>query len=81
MQTGTVDDSLWENLRLPDPEWPIMDFLQRHAERCAAKAWERREQNLEETFCPRRTDDGERRPFPALILGEDHRVEEKRDEI
>ena len=81
MQTGTVDDSSWKNLRLPDPERPVIDFLQRHAERCAAKAWKRGEQDLEEVPCPGRTDDGEWWTRSTLILGENHGVKEKGDEI
>lgn len=81
MQTGTVDDSSWENLRLPDPERPVIDFFQRHAERRSAKAWERGEQDLEEVPCPGGTDDGEWRTCSTLILGENHCVKEKGDEI
>lgn len=81
MQAGAVGHFSWKNFRPADPEWAVIDFLQRDAEWRAAETWKRREQNLEETSCPRRADDGERRPFPALILGEDHGVKEKRDEI
>lgn len=81
MQARAVGHPSWKNFRPADPEWAVINFLQRHAEWRAVKTRERSEQGLEETSCPRRADDGERRPFPALILGIDQGVEEERDEI
>jgi hypothetical protein len=81
MQAGTVGYPSWKKFRPADPEWAVIDFLQRHAEWRAAKTRERREQGLEETSCPGRADDSERRPSSTFIFRENHCVEEKRDEI
>jgi len=81
MQARAVGHPSWKNFRPADPEWAVIDFLQRHAEWSPAKARERGEQGLEEISRPGGADDGEWRPFPPLILREDHRVEKKRDEI
>ena len=81
MQAGAVGDRSWKDFRLADPKWTVGDFLERDAERCPAETRQCGEEGVEELPCAARTDDGEWRAFPTLILRKDHRIEEKCDEI